>query len=120
MDANRKKELIAEYKQTKRPMGVFIIRSQMNNKCYIEGTPDLRGKMNGTKARLGGNMHPYQELQKEWNEFGAENFTIEILQNLAYDKDETKTDYKDDLALLQMLWEEKLTKEGLELYKKRI
>lgn len=123
MDAQRKKELIAQYKRTRPPMGVFIVRCKVNNKYYLEGTQDLRGRINGTKARLGlgAGMHPNKELQKEWDEFGEENFTIEILENLEYDKeDEAKTDYKDDLALLQMVWEEKLAKEGLEPYKKRL
>lgn len=37
---------------------------------------------------------------------------------LEYDKDELKTDYSEDLALLQMIWEEKLLKEDYLFYKK--
>lgn len=117
---DRKKELKLQYKQTKPDMGIFIIRSKANNKCYIQGTQDLRGTINGAKVRLGNNMHPNKELQKEWNELGEGNFTIEILEHLKYDKDETKTDYTEELALLQMIWEEKLAAEHLEFYKKRI
>lgn len=120
MDHARKKELTQQYKQMKHPMGIFIIRSKVNNKCYIQATQDLRGVMNGAKVRLAGGIHPYLELQKEWNEFGPDNFTIEILENLEYDKDESKTDYKEELTLLQMIWEEKLAKENLQLFKKRI
>lgn len=117
---DRKKELKLQYKQTKPKMGIFIIRSKVNNKCYLQVTQDLRGVMNGAKVRLMGNMHPNKELQKEWNEYGLENFTVEILENLEYDKDESKTDYTEDLALLQMIWEEKLLKENMEFYKKSI
>lgn len=121
MDKSRKKELIAQYKQTKPRMGLFIIRSKVNNKCYLQATQDLRGVMNGAVVRLRAGMHPNRELQKEWKEFGAENFTMEILEHLAYDdKDEAKTDYSEELSLLQMIWEEKLTNENLEFYKKRI
>lgn len=117
---DRKKELKEQYKQTKSQMGLFIIRSKTEDKCYIEATQDLRGRMNGTKVRLRGGMHPNRELQKVWQDQGEENFIIEIMENLDYDKDETKTDYREDLALLQMIWEEKLAKEGMALYKKRI
>lgn len=117
---DRKKELKLQYKQTRPQMGIFIIRSKANNKCYIQTTQDLRGVINGAKARLQGGMHINHELQKEWTDFGADNFTIEILENLEYDKDESKTDYTEDLALLQMIWEEKLAEENLEFYKKRI
>ena len=115
---DRKKELKLQYKQTKPDMGIFIIRSKGKNKCYIEATKDLRGRINGTKVRLDAGMHPNKELQKEWKASGSENFTIEILENLKYDKDESKTDYTEELALLQMIWEEKLQKENMEFYKK--
>ncbi|HYE83427.1 MAG TPA: GIY-YIG nuclease family protein [Clostridia bacterium] len=117
---DRKRELKLQYKQTKPKMGIFIIRSKVNNKCYIQATQDLRGVMNGAEVRLGAGMHPNKELQKEWKEFGQENFVIEILEYLEYDKDETKTDYSEDLALLQMIWEEKLAKENMELYRKNL
>ncbi|HEX3033138.1 MAG TPA: GIY-YIG nuclease family protein [Bacillota bacterium] len=120
MDQARKKELISQYKQTKPPMGVFIIRSHVNNKYYIQGAKDLRAVINGAQARLASGMHPNRELQKEWQEFGSEKFTIEILEHLEYDKDEAKTDYSEDLAVLQGFWEEKLAEEHLEMYKKRI
>jgi hypothetical protein len=120
VDKSRKKELIQQYKLTRPRMGIFIIRSKTSNKCYLQTTQDLRGVMNGALARLGGGSHPNEELQKEWKELGADNFTMEILEQLEYDKDESKTDYQEELALLQMIWEEKLAKENMAFYKKRI
>jgi hypothetical protein len=101
-------------------MGIFIIRSNISNKCCLQTTQDLRGVINGAKVRLEGGFHPNKELQKEWNEFGAGSFTVEILEHLEYGKDESKTDYSEELAILQMLWEEKLAGENMEFYKKRI
>jgi hypothetical protein len=101
-------------------MGIFIIRNNFNNKCHIQTTQDLRGVMNGALARIGGGFHPVKELQNEVVEHGADNFSIEILETLPYDNDETKTDYSEELSLLQMIWEEKLTKENMVFYKKRI
>ena len=100
---DRKKELKLQYKQMKPGMGIFIIRSKVNNRCYIQATPDLRGVMNGAKVRLQSNMHPNKELQKEWNEFGPANFSIEILENLEYDKDENEDRLQGRSALLQMI-----------------
>jgi len=34
------------------------------------------------------------------------NTNVDILEHLEYDKDENKTDYKDELALSHMIWEE--------------
>ncbi|MGE5415435.1 MAG: GIY-YIG nuclease family protein [Acidobacteriota bacterium] len=115
---DKKRELKQQYKQMKHPMGIFIVRCKLNNKCYLQTTQDLRGVMNGALARLHSGFHPFVELQKEWTEFGADNFTMEILEQLEYD--DSKIDYTDDLELLQMMWEEKLAKENMEFYKKRI
>ncbi len=99
-------------------MGIFIIKSKSNNRCYIEGTQDLRGTINGTRFKLNANSHVNKKLQKYWTDFGEENFEIEILDNLEYDKDESKTDYKEELDILKMIWEEKLLKQNLEFYNK--
>ncbi len=108
---DRKKELKLQYKQMRPQMGIFMIRSNFSNKCYVEKTQDLKGTINSTKFKLGLGNHPNRELQKEWKERGEADFTIEILENLEYDK--------EDLALLQMIWEEKLAKENMEFYKKQ-
>ncbi len=120
MQTDRKRELKKLYKMTKPDMGAFIIRPSEGNKCFIQATPDLRGVMNGALVRLNGGTHPNRELQKAWSEKGAAHFTVEILEKLKYDKDETKTDYSEELELLRMIWEEKFEKEGMELYRKRI
>ena len=106
---NRKKELKEAYKNMKPDMGVFIIKNNVNNNCYIEATQDLNAAINGGKFRLEFGNYPNKELQKEWKQYGKESFTIEILENLEYDKDGLKIDYSEDLEILKMIWEEKLS-----------
>jgi len=102
-------------------MGLYIIRSKNNNKCSLEATQNLKGKINSTRFKLNAGGHPNRELQQEWSDFGEANFTIEILEYLEYDeKDEGKTDYTEELSILQMMWEEKLKKEGMEFYRRLI
>ena len=76
--------------------------------------------MNSTRFKLNAGIHPCRELQKEWQENGETAFTFEILERLEYDKDELKTDYSEELTILQMVWEESLAKKNLVLYRKRI
>ena len=116
---DRRKELKQQYKLTKPDMGIFIIRCLKHKRCYLQATPDLRGVMNGATARLNGNSHPYRALQQDYNLLGKEQFMMEILETLPYDKDESKTDYSEELELLKMIWEEKLQKEGYTFYGKR-
>ncbi|MGI6679136.1 MAG: GIY-YIG nuclease family protein [Dehalobacterium sp.] len=112
----RKKELKMLYKEMKPPMGVLMIHSNLRQKCYLEATANVAAKINRYRFQLNHGSHPNQTLQRDWQELGADSFTIEILEHLPYDKDESKTDYTDDLALLEMTWEEKLTQKGWEFY----
>lgn len=113
---NRKKELKEEYKQMKPDMGIFILQSKKDNKAFIETTQNLKGYINRTKFQLGAGNHPNIELQRDWKEQGADNFTIEILETIEYDKDELKTDYSEELEVLEFVWEEKLAEENIEFY----
>jgi hypothetical protein len=118
MDNARKKELREQYKLMKPKMGIFIVRADEAKKCYIQGTQDLRGVMNGAMVRLENGFHPNRGLQKAWNELGSDAFSIEILENLEYDKVESKTDYSEDLDIMQMDWEEKMKAQGFEICRK--
>lgn len=116
MDKKRKKELQERYKQMKPDMGIFAIRNNENGKCYLATSQNLKGAINSTLFQLNfGNFVP-KDLQHDWATFGESCFSVEILEKLKYDKDETKTDYSEELDILRMLWEERLAREGVELY----
>ena len=115
----RRKELIEQYKQMKPDMGIFWVRSRTDNKCYLETSHNLKGKINSTLFQLDLGSHPYKELQRAWRDHGPDGFEVEILETLKYDKDETKQDYSEELDILRMVWEEKLREQGMEFYSKR-
>ncbi len=118
--SSRRKELVEQYKQMKPEMGIFWIRSNREDKCYLETSQNLKGKMNSTKFQLNAGMHPNQQLQHEWTKHGEDQFSIEILELLKYDKDESKTDYTEELAILKLEWEEKLKGQGMKFYEKKM
>lgn len=103
---NTKKELIREYKQNPRPMGVFHIYNLINNKELIGAGLNLPGLLNRHKFQLSMGNHPNKILQAEWNQFGSENFAFEILDELQ-PKPDPNYDYSADLAFLEELWLEK-------------
>lgn len=105
---NNKKELKQKYKNTKPEMGVFRIESRVSGNCYLYAAPDLKSLMNRYRFQLNVGSHQNRDLQREWSEQGADNFIVEILERLEYDKDESKTDYAEDLELLHLIWQEKL------------
>lgn len=105
---DRKKELKEKYKTMKPEMGVFRIASTLSGNGHLYATQDLKSLMNRFRFQLAMGSHPDRALQNEWNEQGPDNFIIEILERLEYDKDESKTDYGEDLELLRLLCEERL------------
>lgn len=113
---DRRKELKEMYKNSRPDMGVLIIRSNSSDKCYIEGTQDLKGTINGIKFKLNAGMHPNKNLQTAWKEKGESGFTIEILEKLKYDTEEGKTNYSEELNIIKMIWEDKLCKREMKFY----
>ena len=77
-----KKELKQEYKQTKFPMGVFRIRNLINGKIFIGSSVNLDKIWNSHKFKLNNGLHPNKELQKDWNDYGENNFVYEILEEI--------------------------------------
>lgn len=115
---DRKKELKEQYKQMKTEMGIFIVQNKVNNKYLLVTTQNLHGMINRVRFQLNSGGHPNRELQKEWKEFGEKNFDIRILEKLAYDKDESKTDYSEELRIMDMIWSEKQSYKNMEAYNK--
>jgi len=116
----RRKELIAQYNQMKPDMGIYRIRLKDGSKCFLETSQNLKGKINSTKFKLNAGNHPNQELQRDWKQHGPDRFAFEVLELLPYDKDESKTDYSEELAILKHIWEEKLLAQQVEFYQKKI
>jgi hypothetical protein len=115
---DRKKELKEQYKQMKTEMGIFIVQNKVNNKYLLVTTQNLHGMINRVRFQLNSGGHPNRELQKEWKEFGEKNFDIRILEKLAYDKDESKTDYSEELKIMDIIWSEKQSYKNMEAYNK--
>ena len=113
-----KRELKREYKQNLRPMGVFQIRNTVNEKVFIGSTLNLPGIFNRHEFQLKMGGHPNKILQADWNEFGAENFEFEILEEV-FPRENPDYDYAADLEVLEDLWLEKLEPYGERGYNER-
>jgi GIY-YIG catalytic domain len=102
-----KKELKKKYKQTLPPMGIYQIKNLVNGKILIGHTKNLNAKFNSYKFQLNANLHSNKYLQEEYNMFGEEKFTIEVLDRLE-PKEDLSINYENDLITLEELWLEKL------------
>jgi hypothetical protein len=61
-----KKALTREYKESRRPMGVYQIRNTVNGKLLVGVSVDLPSILNRHRAELRMGGHRNRELQKDW------------------------------------------------------
>ena len=81
-EAVDRKELQRAYKETKHPIGVYRIQNKVNGKTIIGTSVNLLAILNRHRAGLRMGGHEIRELQKDWNEHGADAFEFEILDQL--------------------------------------
>ncbi len=97
-----RKELKEEYKQMKFPMGVFQIRNLVSGKIYIGSSLDLNAAWRSQKFQLNAGSHLVEQLQKDWNQLGADNFVYEVLDEVKPD-DSKNLDYNKEVKALEIL-----------------
>ncbi len=95
-----KKELKEEYEQMKIPMGVFQIKNISNNKVLIDNSIDMKSKWNRHKMELKFGNHRNRTFQKDWNDYGEDNFVFEVLSELKKN-DEENINYNKELKTLE-------------------
>jgi len=102
-----RKDLKEEYKNMKFDMGVFQLKNLSNGKIFIGSSLDLKAFWNAQKWQLDFGMHRNAALQNDWKEFGAEQFSYEILA-LIEQKEDTVVDYKKEVKILEEMYIEEL------------
>lgn len=100
MDDKRKKQLLWEYKNRKPEMGIISVYCVPANKRFLEPSRDTKADINSNSFQLSLGSHPNKELQKLWQEYGAENFEIGVFEVLPYDEKEENKDYTSDMEQL--------------------
>ena len=114
----RKKELIREYKETPRPMGVFQIKNNISGKVFLLKALDIPGIMNRHQLELTRGLHRNQALQKDWDQWGADVFSFDVLATLKPEEFLPDQWPKAVEALLEE-WLEKLQPYGEKGYHKK-
>lgn len=99
------------YKESKRPMGVYAIRNNVNGIVHIGSGIDVEARINRHRTELRFGSHRNKDLQKEWNAVGELSFQFEVLDELKL-RDDTKIDPLTELQVLTDMWIRKLQEEG--------
>ena len=106
-----KKALTREYRENRRPMGVYQIRNTVTGKLLVGVSVYLPAllKRHRAELRMGGQRN--RELQKDCAEFGPDAFEFEVLDTLTPPE---RPDYDPSgyLRALEELWLDKLSPFG--------
>jgi hypothetical protein len=106
----RRKEISNEYKAHKLYGGVYTITNTINGKYLIGYAANLKSIQNRFQFAIttGSTVHP--KLQKDWEEFGAQVFTLEVLEELEQKPDQSEAEFMEDLKTLEQLCRANLDK----------
>ena len=104
-------ELRRAYKETPIQAGIFQIKNTRNGKILLGSSTNLRGPLNKHRFMLSIGRHHNADLQQDWNQYGAEAFTFEILE-IVQASDDPAFHLEDELTLLEQIWLEKLQSAG--------
>ena len=102
-----KKELKQEYSLKQFRIGVFQIRNIVNGKIFVGSSVNLEAIWNRHKSELKLGGHRNELLQKEWKEFGEDNFKYEILSEIEQKPGEN-IDYAKEARKLEEMFIEEL------------
>lgn len=104
---NLKADLKRDYLQNPPPAGIYKITNTVNGKILVGKGLNVNGILNSQQSQLkwGGHMNP--ALQEDWNQFGAENFTFEVVDTLEPSNNPNQNP-NQELEELFQLWLEKL------------
>jgi hypothetical protein len=110
MDRRDARRFYKENWATLRSMGVYRITCRPNGKVFVEASLNLEGTLDRERVWLARGGHMNRELQQDWERFGPDAFTFEVLETLT-PTDEARN-YAEEAAVLLACWKEKLEPYG--------
>jgi len=113
MKSEDKKKLIAAYKERDVIGGVYVIKNNATGKLLLESTLELAGSKNRFEFSQKTGSAVSFKLQKDWNTYGKDAFTFEVLEELKKGESQTAEEFGADIKLLKEIWQEKLSAEDL-------
>lgn len=85
MKSDDKKAAIMAYKERKTIAGIYAVRCRASGQVWVGQSPNLDTVQNRIWFTLRFGSNPNQDMQAAWRDYGAESFTLEIVERLAED-----------------------------------
>lgn len=103
-----KRELRKEYKERVLTGGVYKITNTVNGKYLLGHAVNLAGVRNHFQFAIatGSTIHP--KVKEDWEALGSQSFDLDVLEELEQKPEQTAVEFRDDLAILEHLWQAQL------------
>ena len=100
---NRRKAINNEYKARRLKGGVYTITNKVNGKYLIGYAANLKSMQSRFQFAItaGSTVHP--KLQRDWDEYGPQAFTFDVLEELEQKPDQSQAEFVDELKTLEQL-----------------
>lgn len=102
-NVDKRKELKLSYKQNPRPMGVYQIKDHTNGKILLGSGMNLPGIINSQRFQLNFKCHRNKVLQQDWDLYGSDTFTFDILETLKSDEI-SQDDWRKAVSEMEDKW----------------
>ena len=116
VDKIGKKELINSYKHQEIEMGIIQISNGVTGYSYVDICTNLYKPFESIKFQLNFGRFKVKGLQEDWNKYGEEVFTFDVVEKLKPIEGATDKEKMDDLKELLKIWVDSQG-ENLKLYK---
>lgn len=108
MDKDRKKEILAAYKEMKTIGGICAVRNTVTGKILVISAPDVKGYRNRFAFSQQTDTPVHVKLTDDWRKHGSDAFVLDILETIEKKETQTDREFADDIKVLRELWLEKL------------
>ncbi|MDW8800476.1 DUF2087 domain-containing protein [Clostridium sp. A1-XYC3] len=116
MEKMDRKDLINKYKQQEVEMGIIKVHNTVTGDSLVDICTNLYKPFEGIKFRLNARMFKLKRLQEDWNTYGENAFTFEVVEKLKAKEGATEKEKIEDLKELLQMWIDSQG-ESLRLYK---
>lgn len=103
MTMSDRKALSKGYKERKLVGGVYLIRNTQNGKYLIGHAVDLASIRNRFQFAVTTGSAVDPRVRADWAAFGAQAFTLAILEELEQGAEQTRAQFEADLVALEQL-----------------
>ena len=104
MNADQRRQLKNEYRNKPAVGAVYAIDCSGNQRRWIKSTVDLEGIKNRFRFAISIQGSPDPAMNNEWKQYGAESFSLVVLEELKMKEDQTAKEFAEDIKQLLKLW----------------